>query len=387
VLGLEQHDLVHNLGSHHGQARMIRQAYFEHPDYVPLLQRAYWHWDELEAQTRQRSLYRTGGLYIGEPNGTIVSGSRHAAEQHDLPHEILDHAALSQRFPAFQVPDTMVGFFEPDAGYLVPEIAVASHIQLAREYDADIREHQTVVDWSVETHGDASRAVIVRTADATFHARHLLITAGAWTADWLEQHPSPVDGKDFNLTVTQQIQAWFQPSQPEAFQNQPANFPCWFVETDSPFGHYGFPIPPDMGRSPSGRGGDTGGPPVASGQATHAPAAIKVALHKAGTVTDPECVDRRVSLEETEELADFLRVYLPDAVGPLVDSSVCLYTNSSDGHFIIDRHPEHAQVTIACGFSGHGFKFASVIGEALADLALTGSSDLPIDFLRARRHA
>ena len=406
VLGLEQHALVHDLGSHHGHARMIRQAYFEHPDYVPLLQRAYHNWDELDARTGQRSLYRTGGLYIGEPDGTIVSGSRHAAERHHLPHELLDHDTLSERFSAFRVPDTMVGFYEPDAGYLVPETAVASHIQLARQCGADIRERQSVLGWSVESHGDASREVIVQTADSRHRARHLVITAGAWTSEMLDHLP-PATGKNFHLTVTRQVQAWFQPPRPEAFQNEPGHFPCWFIETDPPFGHYGFPVPPSTdapasgrsretsvppvtsGRVPTGQECDTAVPPVPSGQApsgrsTPAPAAIKIAVHKAGHPTDPSSVDRQVCPSETDELADFLEKHLPSAVGPLVDASACLYTNSSDGHFILDHHPAHPEVTLACGFSGHGFKFASVIGEALADISLTGRSDLPIDFLRTR---
>ena len=363
VLGLEQHALVHDLGSHHGHARMIRQAYFEHPDYVPLLQRAYQNWDELEAETGQRSLYRTGGLYMGKPDGTIVSGSLHAAELHNLPHEILDHATLRERFPAFRIADTMVGFYEPDAGYLVPETAVTSHIQLARKHGADIREHQTVEGWTAGTSNTGTDEILVRTTHTTHRARHLVITAGAWTSELLDNLPSSA-GKNFDLTVTRQLQAWFAPPRPEAFRNDPGNFPCWFIESEAPFGHYGFPVPPAA--------------------KVNAPSAIKVAIHKPGNPTSPQTVDRTASASEIEDLAGFLKRHLPHADGPLVDSSVCLYTNSQDGHFILDRHPAHSQVTIACGFSGHGFKFASVIGEALADLALNGHSDLPVDFLRTQ---
>ncbi len=349
VLGLERHALVHEFGAHHGRARMIRQAYFEHPDYVPLIRRAYHNWDELGEVSGQQSLYRTGGLYLGPPDGIIVAGSLVAARQHQLDFEMLDREALGARFPIFQTPPDMVGFFETEAGYLIPETAVASHLEAARAQGAELRDNEAVLNWRTVSHGERADSVAVKTDHGTYHADHLILSAGAWTASLLAD-------LNIDLRVTRQVQAWFQPTDPLPFCATQSNFPCWFIETHPPYGHYGFPLSPD-GRS------------------------VKIARHEPGSPTTAQQVDRRVANAETDALLEIAQRYLPAAAGPLSDASVCLYTNSPDGHFIIDRHPDHPQVSFGCGFSGHGFKFASVIGEALADLASAGMTELPIGFL------
>ena len=349
VLGLERHSLIHDFGAHHGRARMIRQAYFEHPDYVPLIRRAYHNWDELAEVSGRQSLHRTGGLYLGPPDGTIVAGSLIAAHQHQLDFEMLDRDALNARFPMFRTPSDMVGFFEPEAGYLIPETAVASHLEAARSHGAELRANEAVRHWHTESRGDHTDSIIVETGHATYHAEQLVLTAGAWTSSLLAE-------LNLSLQVTRQVQAWFQPVDPLPFCAAQSDFPCWFIETHSPYGHYGFPLSPD-GKS------------------------IKIARHQPGSPTTTQHVDRQVAKAETDELLEVTRQYLPSAAGAVSAASVCLYTNSADGHFIIDRHPDHPQVSFGCGFSGHGFKFASVIGEALADLAATGSTELPIGFL------
>jgi len=353
VLGLERHGLVHGFGAHHGRARMIRQAYFEHPDYVPLIRRAYQNWDELGEVSGQQSLHRTGGLYLGPLDGTIVSGSLIAAQQHQLEFEMLDREALDARFPIFQTPADMVGFFETEAGYLIPETGVASHLAVARAHGAVLREQEPVLDWQTVSHGEQADSVAVVTECDTYHADQLILAAGAWTSSLLAN-------LNIGLQVTRQVQAWFEPVDPRPFCATQSGFPCWFIETHSPYGHYGFPLSPD-GRS------------------------VKIARHEPGSPTPARQVDRQVTDEETRALIDIAHRYLPDAAGPLSDANVCLYTNSPDGHFIIDRHPDHPQVSFACGFSGHGFKFASVMGEALADLASRGSTGLPIGFLNLER--
>ena len=353
VLGLERHSLVHEFGAHHGRARMIRQAYFEHADYVPLIRRAYHNWDELAWLSGRQSLHRTGGLYLGPVDGTIVGGSVAAARQHRLKFEMIDHNGLGERFPMFRTPSDMVGFFETEAGYLIPEAAVASHLEVARDHGADLRANEAVLNWRIESRGDRTAGVVVETEQGTHRADHLILCAGAWTSALLSD-------LNIHLQVTRQVQAWFRPTDPLPFSAPLQGFPCWFIETHSPYGHYGFPLSPD-GES------------------------VKIARHQPGSATTARDVDRRVAKAETDALLDIARRYLPAATGPLSDASVCLYTNSPDGHFIIDRHPGHPQVSFGCGFSGHGFKFASVVGEALADLATTGTTELPIGFLGLER--
>ena len=349
VLGLERYPLVHEFGAHHGRARMIRQAYFEHPDYVPLIRRAYDNWDELADISGRQSLHRTGGLYLGPPEGTIVPGSLIAAREHDLDFEMLDQRALASRYPMFETPADMVGFYETEAGYVIPETAVGSHIEAARAHGAELHDEEAVLDWHQVSHGEHADTIHVDTEHGSYRADHVIFSAGAWTSSLLAD-------LNIELQVTRQVQAWFEPTDPLPFSAEQSNFPCWFIETHRPYGHYGFPLSPD---------GET----------------VKIARHEPGSPTTPSEVDRQIAEGETDNLLEIARRYLPAAAGPLSDASVCLYTNSPDGHFIVDRHPEHPQASFACGFSGHGFKFASVIGEALADLASQGSTELPIGFL------
>lgn len=349
VLGLEQFQVPHQRGSHHGHSRMIRQSYFEHPDYVPLLKRAYELWETLEAESEREIFHQTGGLYLGPPGAEIVKGSLAAAREHGLPHEQLDHAALRERFPEFRLPDEFVGFYEARAGLLIPENAIAAHAEAARNLGADLRERTALGDWSADANG-----VTVSTERETFRADHLVITAGAWSGRVLKS-------LGIKLQVTRQVMAWFAPRNPEPFQH--GQFPCWFLESDSPFGHYGFPM-------------------LDSGQP-----GFKVALHQPGEPIDPDRLPDHTgpSAEEIQGLHSFLETYLPDAAGPLLASAQCLYTNSPDSHFVIDRHPEQRNVSLACGFSGHGFKFASVVGEILADLASHGHTEPPARFLGLKR--
>jgi sarcosine oxidase len=350
VLGLEQFGIPTSLGSSHGETRMIRLCYFEHPDYVPLLHRAYELWHELEHRTGQRLLYLTGGIYMGESDGTFIRGTLGAAQAHRLPHEILSHEDLRQRFSQFVLPQEYVGVFEPNAGFLLPERTVATHAALALECGAELRGQEPVLDW--QTHRDS---VTLRTTNNTYSAARLIICGGAWSQ-------KIVGTLGVKLTVTRQALGWVWPRTPRRFQL--GVMPVWAIDHPDGTQHYGFPmLAPNISARPG----------------------FKIAHHFHGTPTTAETIDRQAHAEDEHDFRPILERHIPDANGPLLSMLICMYTNTPDSHFIIDRHPEHQQVIIACGFSGHGFKFASVMGEALADLAVQGSTRHPIGFLGLKR--
>jgi sarcosine oxidase len=345
VLGLEQFGLVHDRGSSHGLTRIIRKAYFEHPDYVPLLRRAYERWYELEQRLGVHLFTECGCLSIGKPDSELVAGVRQAAEQHHLPVENLDPMQLRQRFPAFQFDDAYVGVLERDAGYLNVEACVQAHLDAARALGADLRGEEPALSWEV-----AGKGVTVRTAHGSYAADKLVITAGAWAAPVLHDLGLP-------LQVRRQVLLWFATSNPGLFRRDV--FPVYMAETPEGF-FYGFPMIDPLGH--------------------------KVARHDIGEpVSDPAGVDRTIRPTDEVDCRAFLKAHIPAARGPVQHGKVCLYTMTPDQHFVIDVHPAHPQVAFAAGFSGHGFKFASAVGEILADLAETGKTPLPIAMFRANR--
>jgi len=348
VLGLEQFGIPHSLGSSHGESRMIRLCYYEHPDYVPLLRRAYELWDQLERESGQKLLHMTGGIYMGPvpPRSEFIAGAMRAAQQHGLPHEMLDHAQLRARYPQFHLPDDYVGLFEPNAGFLLPERVVAAHAQSALRHGAELHGHEPVLDWQADSHG-----VSVRTARANYTADQVIFCGGAWSQRLLGEI-------GVKLVVTRQVLGWVWPKRPELFAL--GVLPVWAIDNPDGTQHYGFPMH-------DGRPG------------------FKLSHHFHGAPTTAEAIDRIAHPEDEDDFRPTLRRFIPDADGPLLSMVVCMYTNSPDSHFIIDRHPRHERAIIACGFSGHGFKFSSVIGEALADLALHGRTPLPIEFLSLKR--
>ena len=345
VLGLEQFDIPHARGSSHGQSRMIRMAYYEHPDYVPLLRRAYELWDEIERETGQKLLHVTGGIYMGAPDGEVVAGSLQSARQHGLGHELLDPADLRRRYPQFRVPDSWQGLYEDRAGFLLPERSVAAYAEAALRRGAVLHGHEPVVAWRATPAG-----VGVVTTRGEYEAERLVFCGGPWSSKLLGDLGAP-------LVVTRQVMGWVWPKVPELFGMD--RLPVWAIEKPGGL-YYGFPMMPD---SPG----------------------LKLADHSFGTPTDPDGVAREVTGEDEQTFRPALERYIPDADGPTLAVRTCLYTHSPDHHFVIDRHPRHERVTVACGFSGHGFKFASVVGEVLADLALRGETALPAQFLGLAR--
>jgi sarcosine oxidase len=345
VLGLEQFGVAHALGSSHGETRIIRQAYFEHVNYVPLLQRAYALWDQMSDFIGKTLFHRCGLMITGPADSEVVAGTLRAAQQYHLPVEEVALENAAQRFPCYRFLENSRVLFERNAGFLDVEDCVAGHIRMATARSAVLRTQERVLNYTIE--GDSVR---VETDREIYSAGQLIVTAGPWASRILGDLGVP-------LRVLRKPQFWFPAAEPH-FQRAIGN-PAFFFDT-SAGQFYGFPA----------LGSDL----------------IKVAEHTGGDlVEDPTQVDREFHPQDLERLVPFLTAHLPQAVPRPRRHSVCMYTVSPDQHFIIDRHPQQPQVTFGAGFSGHGFKFTTVIGEALAELALEGKSRQPIEFLNLSR--
>lgn len=349
VLGLERFEPVHSQGSSHGGSRIIRQSYFEDPAYVPLLLRAYELWDRLARDSGSDIITLTGGLYLGPPDSHTVAGSLRAARQWDLPHEVLDAARIRARFPTLNPRDDEVGLFEARAGFVRPEATVAAHLRLAERHGADLRYRTAVLRWEAQP----GAGVRVWTRDGAHTADRLVVCPGAWAPDVLADLHIP-------FTVERQVMYWFQPDS-GVTPFLPERHPIYIHEDAGGTQMYGFPA----------IDGPDGG--------------AKAAFFRRGGVCTPETIDREVHPDEVWDMATHLRALLPSLPGRFLRATPCLYTNTPDQHFVIGTHPRHQQVTVACGFSGHGFKFVPVVGEVLADLATTDSTAHPIELFDPRR--
>lgn len=347
VLGLDRFAPPHSLGSSHGSSRVIRQAYFEHPLYVPLVRRAYECWRELEQRSGRTLLRRTGGVMIGPPAGIVVGGARASAIEHGLEFEEITAGELRRRFPGFEPPAEVVGIWEPDAGILDPETAIEAQLELARRSGAELRRNEPVLSWKEWPGG-----VEVTTPRGTYAADQLVIAAGPWLRRLVPDLEVP-------LEVERVVVFWFLPARATDLFS-PERFPIFIWEHAPGLAWYGFP--------------DTG-------------AGVKVGLHYQGEAADPETVERAVAPGEVERVRALLREWMPAADGPVRDASVCMYTNTPDRHFLIDRHPGHPRVLMASPCSGHGFKFASAIGEVVADLVERGESRFDLAPFRLARFA
>jgi sarcosine oxidase len=328
VLGLDRFDPPHDLGSSHGRSRIIREAYFEHPAYVPFIQEAYRRWDELERETGRTLLRRTGGVMVGPPAGVLVEGALLSARQHGLAHELIDAREIRRRFPAFRPDDSMVGVWEPRAGVLFPEECIAAFLDSARRHGATVRGHEPALSWKPEGGG-----VTVETARGRYTASRLVLSAGAWIGALLPDLALP-------LSVERLVQCWFEPAgEREALERCPVTI--WEHHAGRFF--YAFPL---------------------------LDGALKAAIHHEGEITSASGLRREVGEGEARPLEALLARHIPAAAGPLAATAVCMYTNTPDGHFIVDTHPAHPGVLIVSACSGHGFKFASAMGEIVADLAV-----------------
>jgi sarcosine oxidase len=329
VVGFDRFTPPHPWGSTHGRSRVIREAYYESPVYVPLVQRARELWLQLERDSGRRLLQVTGGLMLGPPDGSLVTGSRLSAETHGLPFECLEGSELRRRFPIFTPGPGTVGLFEPRAGFLDPEAAVEAALTLARAAGADLRFGTVVEGW--QARGDA---LLLNTSAGPVHAGRAVLAVGPWLGQWPGFGTRPPE-------VERQVMLWFTPrTNRSSFAAAVAPVFIWEWSRERFF--YGIP---DHG------------------------VGFKVARHHEGVSTTPETVDRTVREAEVSEIRELLARCIPDANGPLQESAVCLYTNARDRHFTIGLHPGEPRVVLLSPCSGHGFKFASVLGEVAADLA------------------
>jgi sarcosine oxidase len=349
VLGLEQFRPLHDRGSSHGYSRIIRQSYFEHPDYVPLLRRAYDLWQELEVRTGETILTLTGGLMIGPPNSAVVQGSIRSAVEHHLPHEILNAEEVHRRFPPLTPAPSEIALYETQAGIVRPEAGIRAHLAVARSAGAELHFQEPVTDWEATTDG-----VTVTTAQGTYRAARLVIAPGAWASHLFQW--------DLPLKVTRQVLHWFEPvGGIEPFL--PDRFPVYIWEKPDGDFFYGFPAQVEAG----------------------VPEGVKVAIYYRPHFTNPDNPDRVVTEGDIADMREMLLPRIPTLPGPLQQSVTCLYTSTPDGHFVVGRHPLQEQVILASPCSGHGYKFCSVMGEILADLATVGEPRFSIDLFSLER--
>lgn len=346
VLGLEQYDIPHERGSSHGLSRIIRLAYFEHPAYVPLLHRAYELWWALERDVQERLLIMTGSLDIGTADSTVFGGALKAAQLHHLVHEVLEPEALRRRFPGYGLQAPLLGLYQPQGGLLAAERCIVAHVNTALRHGAHIHGREALQGWESRRDG-----IVVRTSRGTYQAQRLVLTAGAWTHRLVTQYTG-------TLQPERQVMIWMQPRVPAHFQIDA--FPVFNMAVEEGI-FFGFPIYSIPG--------------------------FKCARwhHLAQAIDDPAAMDRDCYPEDEAILRAFVRRYFPDGDGPTLSMHTCLFTNTPDTHFVIDAHPDYPNVFIAGGFSGHGFKFCSVVGEILADLAQNGNTHHDISLFRTAR--
>ena len=346
VIGLEQYTIGHEKGSSAHQSRAFRMAYAEHPGYVPLLQRSRELWMELNETYSDRVFHATGGLYLSRAGSGFVPDSIASAVKHDVPHEVMDFDGVRSRWPIFELTHEMIGLYEPLAGVIVPEHAIAAYIAMARNHDADLREGVTVLGWNTSDSG-----IEVETNQGTVRGDRLVICAGAWASKIAQTDA-------LHVQPSRQLLIWFDA--PASANVDAPDLPVWAVELDDTSLLYGFPR---MKGLPGPHG-------------------FKVARHWVGPAINPDDDHAKEVVDgDASEVKELLARWLPQAVGPVLAVRTCMYSNSNSGHFRIGHHPESDRVTIIAGLSGHGFKFQPVLGEIGADLAICGSTEHNIDFL------
>jgi sarcosine oxidase len=344
VLGLDRFSPPHSIGSSHGQTRIIREAYFEHPAYVPPVQQAYRLWAELEKLTGEQLFQQTGGLMIGPESGALFLGALRSAQEHHLAHEILSAKQIHERHPGIHPPPDALGVYEPRAGILFPEKCIAAHLRMAKEHGAFLHAEERVLGWEPFSEG-----IRVTTTLQEYEARQMVLSAGSWMPELAGNIGVP-------LSVERQVLFWFKNRQPEYFV--PGRFPVFLLEHAPEAFFYGFP---DLGNG------------------------VKIAQHHQGEPATPETVRREVSAIELQYVKELVVPFLPELTDP-IESTVCMYTNTPSSHFLLDFHPASSSVLVASPCSGHGFKFSSVIGEIIANLMDEGETRFDLSLFGLAAH-
>lgn len=344
VLGIEQFDIPHARGSSHGSTRIVRLTQPEDPSYVPLARAAYDNWAELERETGRDLVTTAGSIHASAPDADLFTDARRSVEAHDVEHEILTGATVNERFPGYDLPPKYRAVYQPDGGYVACEQAVIAHVEAAHAAGATVHARERLLDWR-----ESSDGVWVKTDKGVYEADDVVFTTGAWTGDVIPDIAP-------ELTPVRRIMAWLQPEQPEWFE--PEAFPVFVVSGEHGDG-YGFPIHDvgfKFGREP-----------------------------KLPNAVDPDAMPQEPTAAEEELHRAFAKAYFPAGSGPTLRLRTCIYTATSDGHFVLGSHPEYDGVHVAAGFTGHGFKFTAVVGDILADLVVDGTTDHGIDLHRIER--
>ena len=350
VLGIEQFGIPHEMGSSHGLTRIIRLAYYEDPSYVPLLHRTYELWQELEQETQEKLFYQTGSIDLGPEDSDVFAGSLQSCIEHNLEHEVLSNQELTQRFPGYRMPGSIKAVFQPQGGLLVPEKCIEAHVKIAKKHGASVHTQERVQGWELL----ADERVSVTTDKATYTCEKLVLCGGAWAYKLLPE-------LDQKAVPERQVLIWMETKQPSWFT--PARFPVWNGQVDEGR-YYGFPEFNPSGQTPGMKFGR---------------------WHHRDEICDPDTVDRNIYPEDERMLRQFGEKYFPDGAGQTLDMKACMFTNTADEHWILQRIPDMPQVSVAAGFSGHGFKMASVIGEIMADLAQNGETQHDISLHQLSR--
>ncbi len=338
VLGIDRFAPPHTFGSSHGQTRIIREAYFEHPLYVPLVQRAYDLWFDMEKETGKELFLKTGGMMIGSPESELVKGAKTSADIHNLEYKLLDFAQIKLQFPAFNLSEEMVGIWEPRAGVLFPEKCIETFLELAGNSGAKLNFNETVLNFTAD-----KNEVTVKTDKGIYKTEKLIISSGAWLNKLIPELKLP-------LYIERQVLFWFDTNNSKNFNLEKFPIFIWEYETDKIF--YGFP--------------DTGD-------------GLKVAFYHGGDkLFNADVINREICEKEIDSIKEVMMKYFPDASNKLLNSAVCMYTNTPDLHFLLDYHPEYKNVIIASPCSGHGFKFSPAIGEILKDMVISGKTSFQL---------
>ncbi len=343
VLVLEQFQRGHKFGSSHGETRIIR-FFYDKPFYAELMKTAYSEWRGLESASNKQLLFTTGSVNLGENGDSYMQSLKQSLDVTDVDCEWWEQIQLSERFPQFSVSDNMDILWQKDTGFLYASECVLTHLQLAEQHGATVLENTRVIkiDWQTDF-------PTVHTADKQFQGRKIVLTAGAWTSYLLRELNLP-------LSVTKQQVCYYKPADTALFQ--PNHFPVFTEITKSGEFVYGIPFFGENG--------------------------VKVARHGLGTNVLPDTCDRTPDADYIQRMDRYVNERIP-SLGKTVSAEVCLYTETPDEDFIIDTHPQCPNLLIAAGFSGHGFKFCSLVGRIMSELVSRGKTDFDISPFRIKR--